>query len=76
MRPAPSKFRTTRISVMAGRLPGLPLVLAHLDAARDEGCPPADLQALDKNNIETNLLTQGRAACASTTRTSISATRC
>lgn len=29
-----------------------------------KACPPADLQALDKNNIETNLLTQGRAACA------------
>jgi multiple sugar transport system substrate-binding protein len=33
--------------------------------ARDsKACPPADVQALDKNNIETNLLTQGRAACA------------
>jgi len=29
-----------------------------------KACPPADLQALDKNNIETNLLTQGKAACA------------
>ena len=29
-----------------------------------KACPPADLQGLDKNNIETNLLTQGRAACA------------
>ncbi len=29
-----------------------------------KACPPADLQGLDKDNIETNLLTQGRAACA------------
>ena len=33
-------------------------------ARADKACPPADIQALDKNNIETNLLTQGRAACA------------
>ena len=33
-------------------------------ARETKACPPADLQALDKNNIETNLLTQGRAACA------------
>jgi multiple sugar transport system substrate-binding protein len=33
-------------------------------ARQSKACPPADVQALDKNNIETNLLTQGRAACA------------
>ena len=33
-------------------------------ARQSKAAPPADIQALDKNNIETNLLTQGRAACA------------
>jgi multiple sugar transport system substrate-binding protein len=28
-----------------------------------KACPPPDVQALDKDSIETNLLTQGRASC-------------